>query len=87
MANENSLLESFESLAVGSDWKKPEEPDPINVPIFASSTFKTSSVDHAEELALGKVRVLNLTESFHLLSAQHRLEVYILLSVQVDMVN
>ncbi|XP_027053503.1 uncharacterized protein LOC113680666 [Pocillopora damicornis] len=54
MANENSLLESFESLAVGSDWKKPEEPDPINVPIFASSTFKTSSVDHAEELALGK---------------------------------
>ncbi|PFX20326.1 Cystathionine gamma-synthase [Stylophora pistillata] len=54
MANENSFLESFESLAVGSDWIKPEEPDPINVPIFASSTFKTSSVDHAEELALGK---------------------------------
>lgn len=54
MAYENSLLESFDSLAVGSNWIKPEEPDPINVPIFASSTFKTSSVDHAEELALGK---------------------------------
>ena len=57
MANKQSFLESFESLAVGSEWKPAEEPNPINVPIFASSTFKLSSVDHAEELALGKVRV------------------------------
>ncbi|KAL9974389.1 hypothetical protein ACROYT_G011413 [Oculina patagonica] len=54
MADEESFLNSFESLAVASEWKPVEEPRPINVPIFSSSTFKLSSVAHAEELASGK---------------------------------
>ena len=46
---------AFESLAVGSEYIPIEEPNPINVPIYSSSTFKISSVDHGEDLATGKV--------------------------------
>lgn len=56
MADEQSLFNSFESLAVESEWRVAEEPGPINVPIFSSSTFKLSSVAHGEALAGGKVR-------------------------------
>lgn len=56
MADEQSLCNSFESLAVESEWKLEEEPSPINVPIFSSSTFRLSSVAHGEALASGKVR-------------------------------
>ncbi|XP_068721462.1 cystathionine gamma-synthase-like [Montipora capricornis] len=45
---------AFESLAVGSEYIPVEEPNPINVPIYSSSTFKISSVDHGEDLATGK---------------------------------
>ena len=55
MAEGESFCNSFESLAVGSQWIPVEEPHPINVPIFSSSTFKVSSVAHGEELATGKV--------------------------------
>lgn len=56
MAERESLCNSFESMAVGSEWVPVEEAHPINVPIFSSSTFKVTSVAHAEELATGKVR-------------------------------
>ena len=56
MADEQSLLNSFESLAVESEWKLTEEPNPINVPIFSSSTFRLSSVAHGEAVASGEVR-------------------------------
>ena len=55
MAGGESFFNSFESLAVASEWNPVEEARPINVPIFSSSTFKLSSVAHAEELATGKV--------------------------------
>lgn len=54
MADEQSLLNSFESLAVESEWKLAEEPNPINVPIFSSSTFRLSSVAHGEAVASGE---------------------------------
>ena len=62
MADEESFRKSFDSLAVASEWKRGEEPRPINVPIFSSSTFKVSSVAHGEELASGKVRTQTLTK-------------------------
>lgn len=68
MVNENLFLESFEFLVVGSDWKKLEEFDLINVLIFVFFIFKIFFVDYVEEFVLGKVRVLNLIEFFYLLS-------------------
>ena len=55
MAEGESFLNSFESLAVASQWTPVEEARPINVPIYSSSTFKLSSAAHGEELASGKV--------------------------------
>lgn len=68
MVNENLFFESFEFLVVGSDWKKLEEFDLINVLIFVFFIFKIFFVDYVEEFVLGKVRVLNLIEFFYLLS-------------------
>ncbi|KAK2559712.1 L-methionine gamma-lyase [Acropora cervicornis] len=48
------MEKAFESLAVGSEYIPAEEANPINVPIYSSSTFKISTVDHAEDLATGK---------------------------------
>ena len=55
MAARDSFLNSFESLAVASEWTPMEEARPINVPIYSSSTFKLSTVARGEELSTGKV--------------------------------
>lgn len=54
MAARDSFLNSFESLAVASEWTPMEEARPINVPIYSSSTFKLSTVARGEELSTGK---------------------------------
>ena len=55
MAARDSFLNSFESLAVASEWTPMEEARPINVPIYSSSTFKLPTVARGEELSTGKV--------------------------------
>lgn len=55
MAARDSFLNSFESLAVASEWTPMEEAHPINVPIYSSSTFKLPTIARGEELSTGKV--------------------------------
>ena len=55
MSNDK-CFNTFESLAVGSEWKPVEEVRPMSVPIYASSTFKVTSVAHGEALSGGKVQ-------------------------------
>jgi len=55
MAARDSFLNSFESLAVASEWTPMEEARPINVPIYSSSTFKLPTIARGEELSTGKV--------------------------------
>ena len=82
MAAKDSFLNSFESLAVASEWTPMEEARPINVPIYSSSTFKLPTVARGEELSTGKVsetmvhsfyakknRFVNIIAEFRLLLA------------------
>lgn len=55
MAARDSFLNSFESLAVASEWTPMEEARPINVPIYSSSTFKLPTIARGEQLSTGKV--------------------------------
>ena len=65
MSSEDFVFNSFDSLAVGSEWKPAEDVRPINVPIYSSSTFKVSSVAHGEALSNGKVGTLLSHLHFH----------------------
>ncbi|XP_031564012.1 uncharacterized protein LOC116299492 [Actinia tenebrosa] len=44
----------FETTAAAHQWQHSEQPQPICVPIYASSTFKTGTVEHACGLAESK---------------------------------